>query len=198
MPVDRRTKKQKERDAKERVKLAAASDRPARLPYLPRWGSPVVDFDQSRQQTFLEHYRKTGLLGLSAETAGVSPSAPHALAKRNSEFAASMKAAKDLWVEDVLLPAARRRAIHGTQRPIVGGKERDRIVAHETVHSDVLMVKMLDAYAPELFSKDKSAAAGGTGGGVLVIPASPTSPQDWESQFGELAKGDTGREILDG
>lgn len=196
MPADRRTKKQKERDDKAKVRLAAAAERPARLPYLPRWGAPRVEFDERRQLTFLEHYRKTGLIGLSAETAGVSPGVPSEFAKRNAEFAASMKAAKDLWVEDVLLPAAMRRAIHGTQRPIVGGKFRDEVVAYETVHSDTLMVKMLDAHAPELFSKDKAAQAG-TGGGVLVIPAAPTTASDWEAQFGELAKGDTGREILD-
>lgn len=198
MPIDRRTKAQKEREAKAKIRLAAAASRPAPLPYLPRWGSPRVEFTQDRQKTFLEHYRKTGLIGLSAETAGVSPATPNDFAKRNAEFAASMKAAKDLWVEDVLLPAAMRRAIHGTQRPIVGGKFRDEIVATETVYSDTLMVKMLDAHAPELFSKDKSAAGAGTGGGVLVIPAAPQGPSDWEAQFGELAKGDTGREVLDG
>jgi hypothetical protein len=188
--------------AKADLKMRRAATLPPqkeRPSWLPRWGTPVVEFTQERQERFLEYYRATGLKGTSAEFAGISPSAVSALEAKDKDFAASVRAAKDLWVENVLVKAAVRRAVEGVQRPVIGGKFKDEVICHETIYSDGLLSKMLDGYQPEIYKPSMAPTTGASGaaGGVLVIPASPENMDHWQLQFGNLAQGNHGSEVMD-
>lgn len=190
--------KKKEREDQRKVQAALSGSLADRKPWLPRWGTPSVEFTTERQEAFLLHYRATGLRAISAELAGVSPESVKAMERRSKEFADAVVAAKDLWVENVLAKAAIRRAVEGVQRPVIGGKFRDEVVTYETVYSDGLLTKMLDAHQPHIYKPGSVPPEGqASGAGVLVIPAAPASLTEWELGFSELAKGDHGAEAIE-
>ena len=75
----------------------------------------------------------------------------------------------------------------------------DEIVTYERVYSDSLMAMMLRAHRAE-FKDAKDAAsmtASGTGG-VLIVPGAPATINDWQNQFGDLARGTVGRPTGEG
>lgn len=156
---------------------------------------PPVDFTEERKIQYLHHLRQTGLVWLSAEKVGVSPGTVNDHRKRDLEFDEACEVAKQMWIDEVLLSEAVRRATKGTSKPILGGKFKDEIVAYEQVYSDSLMAMLLRANRGEF--KDKDLAGGGAysnaGAGVLIIPASPDGLSQWQEKFGELAKGTHGR-----
>jgi len=78
--------------------------------------------------------------------------------------------------------------VDGVEKPLLGGRDRDEVVATEIVYSDSLLSLLLRAARPEF--RDGGGDVGKynqDGGGVVIIPASPTSPEDWEKQHGEAA-----------
>lgn len=163
---------------------------------------PMVPFTAERKQRYLELFRSHPELGgrkyLCAEAVGVSGSTIDYHVKHDPEFAQALEDARQAWIDEHLFSAALKRARDGVDRPIVGGKFKDQIVATERVYSDSLMLAMLRAHRAEFRDKDaadKQAAdkLGTVGnGGVMIIPAAPSTIGDWQKQFGELAKGTHG------
>lgn len=156
---------------------------------------PPVEFTPERKEQFLEAYRQTGLLYRSAELAGISLTTLHDHKKKDQAFAEACEEAKQCWVDEVLVAEAVRRATEGCEEPIIGGKERDTIVAYKKVYSDGLMTALLRANRQE-FRTGESEAGGGPGSSpVMFIPmAVPGSMDEWEDRFSEAAKGQGGRE----
>lgn len=164
---------------------------------------PVVPFSLERKQQYLELFRNhpdlKGCKALCAEAVGISMSCLYDHLKRDPEFAEAFEDAFQAFIDENLFIHAVKRARDGVERPIIGGKFKDEIVATERVYSDSLMLAMLRAHRPEF--KDKGDGASGPGGswgsigqgGVMVIPSAPGSIGDWQAQFGELAKGQHGR-----
>ncbi len=156
---------------------------------------PPVEFTEERKIQYLHHLRQTGLVYRAAELVGIEPGTVSKHRKVDPEFDEACDVAKQMWVDEVLVAEAVRRATKGTSRPIVGGKFKDEIVAYEQVYSDSLMAMLLRANRGEF--KDKDLAGGGAysnaGAGVLIIPASPDGLTQWQEKFGELAKGTHGR-----
>jgi len=164
---------------------------------------PMVPFTAERKQRYLELFRHHPELGgrkyLCAEAVGVSGSTIDYHVKNDPEFAQALEDARQAWIDEHLFTAALKRARDGVERPIIGGKYKDQVVATERVYSDSLMLAMLRAHRPEFRDRDaadKQAAdrLGTVGnGGVMVLPAAPSTISDWQKQFGELAKGTHGR-----
>lgn len=150
---------------------------------------PNVEFTMERRMRYLWELRRTGLKYKSAQVAGVSPATVLRLRKEDKDFDAAVRVAKDLFVDEVLVAAARQRAVEGVERPIIGGKDRDQIVATEQVYSDSLLALLLKSQRGEEFREPKGGDAGryNQDGGVVVIPAAPATPEEWEAQFGEMA-----------
>lgn len=156
---------------------------------------PVVEFTLERKEQFLALFRENGLLYLSCEKVGVSERTVQDHRKQDPAFGEAYEAAKQTWIDDVLVREALRRATKGTQKPIVGGKFKDEIVAHEQVYSDQLMSLMLKSKRGEFREGAGAGEGGGSGGGVLLVPTAPMSMEDWEAAFSEDAKGQSGGDL---
>lgn len=155
---------------------------------------PPVEFTAARKEQFLELYRKNGLLYLSAEIVGVHERTVQDHVKQDPVFGEAYESAKQAWIDEVLVQEAVRRATKGNQRPIVGGKDRDEIVAHEMVYSDQLMALMLRSRRGEFRDGVNGGEGGGSGGGVLLVPTAPMTMDDWEAAFSTDALGKNGQD----
>lgn len=163
--------------------------RTVKLSDLPR--KPDVQFTPERKERYLEYLRKHGTYYLAAAHAGVS----YKTIQHHRESDIDFKLREELAKEentDALVQVARKRAIDGTLKPIIGGQFKDQVVAHETVLSDGLMSLLLKAQREEFGNAGAAAGASGNGnggGGVLIVPQAPHSVMDWHKLYGEKAKG---------
>lgn len=150
---------------------------------------PAVEFTMERRMRYLYELRKTGLHYKSAQVAGVSATRVLKLRKEDPDFDAAVRMAKNLFVDEVLVKAAVTRAVDGVERPIIGGKDRDQVVATEQVYSDSLLALLLKSQRGDEFREPKAGDAGkyNQEGGVIIVPASPATPEEWEAQYGEMA-----------
>lgn len=160
---------------------------------------PGVQFTIARKLAFLELFRNHDTMGgrkyLCAEAVGVSMSTVSYHYQYDPEFKQQMDEAQQGWIDENLFTPAFDRATRGVKRPIVGGRERDTIVAYITEYSDSLMLAMLRAHRSEFKDKEVSGVAGGGSngtGGVMIVPASPGTTAEWETMYGEKARGTTG------
>lgn len=156
-------------------------------------GKPSQPFTLEKKERFLELYRSDPDMGgrkaLCAEAVGSSAPTVDYHRKYDPEFAAAYDAARDCWVDENLVSAAVARARDGVERPMLGGKYRDEVVAHERVYSDSLMALLLKAHRKEYRdSRDSSPIDTAGDGGVMVIPLAPQSIEDWQANFGELSR----------
>lgn len=166
---------------------------------------PPVEFTDERKKKFLEYYRDDpkfrGLKALSAEAVGVSLRTVDAHLAKDKVFCEEFYDAKEAWIDEVLYTEAVRRATEGTLKPIIGGKFKDQVVAHERVFSDSLMGMMLRSTRPEFRDKETGqfepghpGRPGGSGNsGVMIVPSGPQTVGDWQKTVGHLAKGEHGR-----
>jgi len=152
---------------------------------------PRVEFTPERKEKFLAELRKCGYKNLSAERAGVSPRTVLEHEQRDPEFAALVKEAKDANT-DALAEELHRRSFEGVQRPVIGGKFKDEIITHIQEYSDAGAMFLLKSRRDEFKGTDKQNETGKVGG-VMVVPAKGMTAGDWQDQYGELAKGNTGR-----
>lgn len=158
---------------------------------------PLVLFTPERKARYLALLRETGYVTMSAEEVGVTARCVQDHVLRDKEFAEACRQAKDFHTENVLIRAATERAVKGISRPVIGGQFRDEIVTHEQVYSDSLLSQLLRSRRPE-FNKGAeegggTGVGGGSAGGVLIVAQAPHSLEDWETLFGEKAKGTTGQ-----
>lgn len=156
---------------------------------------PPIPFTEDRKLAYIEEVRRTGFIGLSAEAIGVSDWTIRHHRKEDPEFSARVEEALRNHAEDNYIRAMIERGVVGTLEPIVGGKDRDEIVAHKRNYSDTCLMALAKMRLPEMRDPDGAAGSGsGFNGGVLIVPAAPSTMDDWERDFGEAAKGQTGRE----
>ena len=151
-----------------------------------------VRFTPELQERYLKVLREVGFKTLAAEQVNVTPGTVSDHCNRDPAFASRVADAVAAHTEDVIVREMFRRGVQGVEKPIIGGKHRDEIVAHETVYSDAVLLALYRSRAPE--AKEASTdAGGGRAGGVMLVPAAPMTMDDWQKQFGEAAKGRTGR-----
>lgn len=150
---------------------------------------PPVEFTVERKMMFLELYRKTGLLSRSAELTGVTTNAVREHRSFDPVFDEMVEDAHQCWIDEVLVQNAIKRATVGTQKPIVGGKDRDQIVAYETQYSDALHLALLKSKRPEFKDKGNATETEQRNGGVLIVTNSPVHIDHWETLYGDMADG---------
>lgn len=159
---------------------------------------PTVPFTAERKQQYIDLFRTHPDFGgrkyLCAEAVGVSGSTIDYHVKHDPEFAEALENARQAWIDEHIMTPALRRARDGVEKPILGGRFKDEIITYERVYSDSLMAMMLRAHRSEFKDGKDAATMGTTGsGGVLIVPGAPATINDWQNQFGDLARGTVGR-----
>lgn len=152
-------------------------------------GRPPLPFTEERKARYVALLQETGLKYVSADAVGVDMETVRAHAKVDEAFARAVDTAQQIWIERNLITESVRRAMTGVDKPIIGGRFKDEIVATERVYSDGLMTVLLKALRPEFRDGPSAVATAGVNAGVMIIPAAPPSMADWQTQFGESAKG---------
>lgn len=172
--------------------------RPKSLP-MPENPKAAVEFTPERRRIFLNNLRETGFQTLSAEVAGVVPRTVQRHRTEDKVFAAEYQEALDYHTENVITRALVARGVDGFKRPVIGGKDRDEVVAYEQVYSDTCLTMLARSRKTE-YNKGAGeggdgpgGAGGGGGGGVLIVGQAPHTLDDWERLFSAKAKGHTGR-----
>jgi hypothetical protein len=161
------------------------------------WRPGVKKFNNEVKRAFLDEFLESGLLHASAHKVGVTGATVLAAAREDEAFGEAYLVAKEVGTDKTLVHEARRRALEGTDKPIVGGKNKDEIVAYEKVYSDRLHELLLKAYRREEFGDQLKSQVSVTGG-VLALNAQPMQSTDWErvvTKTGEIIEG-SAKEIL--
>lgn len=153
---------------------------------------PPVYFTVERKEQFLAHLRRTGLRYRSAELTGVSYYTVNDHRNKDAEFRRLFEEAEQAYIDDVLVAAAEERAVRGVQKPIIGGKFKDEVVAHEQVYSDSLLTLLLKSRRKEYKEGvDANAAGAAEAKASFAVPGAPMSQEEWKARYRDVAKGKT-------
>lgn len=144
-----------------------------------------IKFDDLAKRQFLQAYATNSLLSVAADFAGVAVRTVQAHAKIDPEFAEAMEEAK-LRYRDRVIGVAQRLMLEGYDEPIVGGKNRDEIVAYKKNYATNLLAMEMKKVDDGYRDKQDLHVTGG-GGGVLVVPGEQ-SVEDWIAEQQEANK----------
>lgn len=161
-------------------------------PPLSEYRAPRRPFTYDVRVRYLHELRKYGRPAWAAEALGVTSRAVAKAKAEDPDFAEACECALAAFYDAVYVAAAQRRAVDGIERPIIGGRNRDEIVAYEKVYSDSLLALLLKAHVPEFRAVDSPKVSTGNnynfaGGGVLVVGSPQAEPAEWEAENSELA-----------
>lgn len=82
-----------------------------------------------------------------------------------------------------------RRAVDGWDEPVY---QKGEMVGLIRRHSDRMLELLIKKNIPEY--RDKVSVDASVKGGVMVVPATAQTMDEWEATFGEKAKGKTGQD----
>lgn len=112
--------------------------------------------DPVAQGIFCEVLEVTGSMRAACDAVGIrNPKTVLNYKLKDLDFAESMEAAADRHREGLYAHAVRRATV-GYQVPIIGGKDKNQIVAWETKTSDTLLALLLKRHFPEFREATKS------------------------------------------
>jgi hypothetical protein len=113
---------------------------------------------ETQQAIFVSAYANSGSMLKAREASGLSaPQLKRWLADADTDFALQIEQARDDFVS-ILETEAFRRAVEGVEKAIY---HKGELVAHETVYSDTLLVKLLEGNSPKYSKKVEVAHTGG-------------------------------------
>lgn len=139
-------------------------------------------FDDAAKQTFLEVYSRTDRKMEAAAAAGVTYHTVMNHVESDPEFAEAFAEARQTY-RDTILAHAYHLAVEGVDEPIIGGMDRNEVVAFRRVYATNILSKEMDRVEPDYRNK-----AGGIdfniNAGVLVVPAEMT-PEEWTAKYGK-------------
>lgn len=138
-----------------------------------------IKFDDNAKRVYCEALAEHGVKTAAAGAAGVCMTTVNKHAANDPEFQEAEQAALETYNGSMLL-YFKNLVFKGVQRPIIGGKDRDEVVAYETIISPQLVAMEVKRVDPEYRDK-QSIDLTGNGGGVLVVPAG-VSPEEWVKQ----------------
>lgn len=109
-------------------------------PLMGQWsnGQRKLKFGPEHIHKYLEVLAATGLYIRGAEAVGCAATEIKSLRQDIPEFQAACDEAFERY-RSIFIQEAQRRAVEGYEIPIIGGRNRDQIVAKETRYSDRLM-----------------------------------------------------------
>lgn len=145
--------------------------------------TPPTPFTDERKLVFLQEFARSGLVGASAIRSGVSDDTvrSHRDPKRNTydpEFCEAYDRAQSIFREG-LVSEAYRRAVEGWLEPVY---QKGECVGEVRRYSERLLEMLLKRFDPAF--RDKAMVDVNVGqGGVLVVPSSDQSPEEWQAAF---------------
>ena len=168
-----------------------------RQPSQPMPRKPAITFTPELKAKYLEHYRANGCLRASAaEQVGVRLRCIEHHRTIDPEFRESMDEIKAQYVEQNYVTKAREYALEGVEEPIIGGKERNEIVAYKrNVSPDMLkfLIRRDDpSFREGADRRDEDGGqpvnkeAGLTG---IVLPGKSVDNDTWRERYQNAAKG---------
>lgn len=131
----------------------------------PQGFETLAKFTDKKREKFLKRLAETANITLSSNSIGMTRNALYNIRARDPEFA---KAWDDALEEatDALEFEARRRALHGTDKPVFHRGKKCGIIKE---YSDTLMIVLLKAHRGEKFKERYQGELSGPGG--APIPA---------------------------
>lgn len=107
---------------------------------------------QRARDLFLVELAARGNVSAAAAAGGMSRDWYYDQRKTDEAFAAAWESALETAIDAMELEA-RRRAVEGVERPIVGrvAKDQDGIITYVTEYSDTLMTLLLKAHRPDKY-----------------------------------------------
>jgi len=135
-----------------------------------------LKFDDAAKERYLTVLAATGFKTRAAKAAGVSCQTVATHVENDPDFAEAMQGA----LEDYharFMEHWDRLVYEGTEEPIIGGKDKDEVVATKTVFPTNLIA--MEARRVEPGFKERSEVDIKGGGGVLVVPAN-ASQDEWQ------------------
>lgn len=107
---------------------------------------------QRAREAFLTELAQRGNVSAAAAAGGMSRYWYYDQRAADETFAAAWDEALETAIDAMELEA-RRRAVEGVEKPIIGrvGKDQDGIITYVTEYSDSLMALLLKAHRPEKY-----------------------------------------------
>lgn len=99
-------------------------------------------------EPYLRALEEYGAYILAADIVGCTERDIRKVRRAEADFAVLCEDALERHRQS-FVQSARKRAVDGVRRPIIGGRNRDEVVAHEVVFSDGLMSMFLKRHDPE-------------------------------------------------
>ena len=135
-----------------------------------------IKFCDDKKRKFLERFALTGRLMQSCDYAGVTRHCVHNHQKNDPDFAEEYENAKQKYAE-TLHDFASDLIFNGVEKPIIGGKCKDRVVATVVEYPIPLLQMELRRTNPDYKERSVVENVGGSGG-VVLIPAHMDA-EDW-------------------
>lgn len=142
--------------------------------------------DRTRQRArdvFLVELAARGNVSAASAVAGMSRVWFYAERESDADFAAAWDAALETAIDAMELEA-RRRAVEGVEKPIVGriGKDQDGVIVYVREYSDSLMTLLLKAHRPDKYRERQDIHHSGELG---IKGYAHVSPDDWDKTTAE-------------
>jgi hypothetical protein len=145
-----------------------------------------IKFDDKRKAIYLNVLRKTGLRHRSAQAAGVTMQTVNNHLASDEHFKIARDEALAEYA-DIIQQHAFKISVKGVKKPLLGGKDKDEIVAYEEVYATNILAMEMKRTNPD-YKDRQEIDLNHTGGSVLVAPADMT-PAEWIKQQTEKNKG---------
>lgn len=142
-------------------------------------------FDEPTRDMFLRLYLSSGgRIHEVAAQVGVSAETVRLYHRENIEgFGDQFEEVRGIF-RDSIEAEIHRRAMEGVPEPVIGGKDRDRVVTTVQRYSDRLLELLAKRHIKEY--REKQQMDLNVTGGVMLAPARMQSTDDWEGQYQEL------------
>lgn len=150
-------------------------------------GGPLIvtrePLDETAKDLLLEIVARTARPAEAVESLGYSHRSYAATLKVDPQFADAVAAAMARYVER-LEEVADSRAVEGWEEEVY---QQGSLAGTIRKYDHTLLIRRLEALAPERYRKNVSVAATVTAG-VIVVPAAAKSSEAWADQYGAAEK----------
>lgn len=134
----------------------------------------IGKMDDDQKGTALLTFSQCGQKTTAATAAGVSPSTLTHHLEEDPDFACSFEEALDFY-RDEILAVVSDRALNGVLEPVIGGKNKDEVVAHIRRFETQLTMMHAKRYIPEFSERYQVEVSGSIDHGVLLVGSGSNS-----------------------
>lgn len=137
-------------------------------------------FDDLQKDTFLRIFALQGRFYQACAAVNQRPTLVKKHLQEDDEFEEAFQQCRGIY-QDHIQEQAYKLAVTGVAKPIIGGKFKDEVVAHEMVYATNILAMEMKRTNKEY--NEKSQIAVDVKAGVLLVPAG-MSLEEWEKQHG--------------